>query len=260
MISLMTFDATPAGRHGRDHFLFETLPDPHGLDLLCCQSLAHDPDGRMEGPRWLPAALGLTRSCFAATRTGTTAATVHDQPTGGLAIFTGSRVWVLNSGTFSIGEGEEATLVQFALIRKLGVSLLALNLHLGAARPTQLRQLDDLFAHALLRESYGAVTLCANRTPLLTDKQWRHLAARSSYAPHSKPLTGSAGGLLGLFTPKGQATAEFAVGDLPATLNMPYLALTVDVQRLGPAKPNRPTFPLSFREQWLGYRDRRAFA
>ena len=44
-----------------------------------------------------------------------------------------------------IGDAEEEEVVQFALIRKNGASVLALNLHLAAARQAQTRQLRDLF-------------------------------------------------------------------------------------------------------------------
>jgi hypothetical protein len=38
------------------------------------------------------------------------------------------------------------------------------------------------------------------------------------------------------------------------------MTLEFDIQRMVSGKRIRPHFPLSFREQWLGYKEHRAFA
>ncbi|WP_028318233.1 hypothetical protein [Desulfobulbus elongatus] len=267
MINLMTLDATHLGPLPETFSTLVPSRDADGIDLLCCQSVPLAPDGRAACSRWLPTSLGLTCSCFAVGRPGLRPVPDAGQTAGGLAIFTGNTTWVLNSGSFTIGEEDETTLVQFALVRKHGASLLALNLHLGASRTTQLRQLRHLFAHALLREPYGAVALCADRAAVLTGKQWQQLTTRSNYTLHRTPLTAPGVGLLGLFTARFPAVSAVTVRqpepaaavDAGHAPNLPALAMTVDIQRIG-GKSHRPLFPLSFREQWLGYREHRAFA
>lgn len=268
MISLMTFDAAHAGQLLDNPHTLAAPFEPGGIDLLCCQSLTHTPDGRLELSRKLSAALELTCSCFVAGRPFSSSAPDAGPAGKGLATFTGRGIWVLNSGSFLVGEDDEATLVQFTLIRKYGTSVLALNLHLGVSRETQIRQLRDLFDHPLLCDPYGAVMLCANRTAILTGKQWQGICARSNYTLHRMPLTTPGGGLLGLFTARYAAVSTITVRHPDPALHFdaghspfqPALALTVDIQRIVSDKPNRPTFPLSFREQWLGYREHRAFA
>ena len=265
MIQVMTLNAAQAGPS------IDSLREPAGqgaIDLLCCQSLTHTPDGRVELRRQLSATLGLTCSCFVAGRPHPRSASDGNTAGKGLATFTGSGVWVLNSGSFTVGEEDEETLVQFALIRKYGASVLALNLHLGISHQAQIRQLRDLFAHSLLREPYGAVALCADRTAVLTGKEWLGLTARSPYTLSRTPLTLTGGGLLGLLTARCPTVSAVIVRqpdpilypDAEQAPALPALTMTFEIQRIVANRPNRPTFPLSFREQWLGYRKHRAFA
>jgi hypothetical protein len=165
-----------------------------------------------------------------------------------------------------VGEEEEATIVQFTLIRKHGASVLAFNLHLGFSREIQRRQLHDLFAHPLLREPYCAVALCTDRTAMLTAKQWKGLASRSRYTLHHAPLTSATGGLLGLFTFSTDPVSA-VTNYLPGSIACPMaeqaqtaLTMTFELERIVSNTPNRLTFPLSFRERWLGYREHRSFA
>jgi len=185
-----------------------------------------------------------------------------------LAICTGPEVWVLNSGSFIIGEGDVAALVQFALVRKHGAPLLAFNLQLDPLRDIWLLQLRKLFAHALLRAFHGAVAICADRAIALSARQWQKLTARSGYVHRQTPLTSSGNDLLGLFTarrPKtpvtrGYWSARAASVNAGHASNPSALTMTVEIKRINPDTSRRLAFPLSFHEQWLGPRDQRALA
>ena len=239
-----------------------------GIDLLCCQSTRHCTDGRDETSRLFTETLGMTYSCFAAGRHHGTILPNGTTRVRGLAMLTGSGVWVLNSGSFTVGKGDEEEVVQFAVIRKNGASVLALNLHLAPLPETQVSQLRELFAHSLLKERYGAVVLCADRPVPLSHKEWRGLAMLSNYGLHSQASPSVNGpGLLCLLVARAGALSEvvvcppdplslFTAGDS----TLAAMAVAFDMQRVVADKRNRPTFPLSFREQWLGYREHRAFA
>ncbi len=238
-----------------------------GIDLLCCQSTRHCSDGGNEASRLFQEMLGMTYSCFAAGRRHGEPLPNGERTARGLAMLTGSGVWVLNSGSFTVGKGGDEDVVQFALIRKNGASVLALNLHLAPLAEAQQCQLRELLSHPLLKERYGAVVLCADRPVALSPKEWRGLAMLSNYRLHSQALPDAdSPGLLGLFVPRAEAFFEVVVHPAdPASLPFAApaaLGMTVafDMQRVPADKRSRSTFPLSFREQWLGYREHRAFA
>jgi len=268
MINLMSLDTSRLEpRPG--HFPWPASPfGPNEIDLLCCQSVPHDPTGHVPANRWPPPFPGLTCSCFAAGRPRRPAVPDDGPPPGGLAICTGPEVWVLNSGSFTIGEGDAAALVQFALIRKHGAPLLAFNLQLSPLRDIWLRQLHELFAHALIRSSHGAVALCADRAIELSVRQRQQLTARSGYVLRQTPLTSSGNDLLGLFTarrPKTPTTGSYwsaraATVNAGHASNPSVSTMTVEIKRINPGTPRRLAFPLSFREQWLGPRKQRALA
>ena len=272
MIRIMTLDAASHAEHSLDRLRTRIEPlRAQAIDLLCCQSIGHVKDGRStprrEASHLLAETLGLTCSCFASRRSPGKGKKAGK----GLATFTGTGVWVLNSGSFTIGNAgeDEEEIVQFALIRKNGASVLALNLHLAAAEQVQKRQLADLFSHALLKDPYGAVVLCADRAAPLSSKQWQVLAARSSYNLHHHLLDPpNGGGLLCLLPARSGADSAVTVrqpepqpsGAGKHSGALAGLTLSFDIQRLAADKRSRLIFPLSFREQWLGYKEHRAFA
>lgn len=244
-----------------------------GIDLLCCQSIAHNltscDSTAADDSRQLSKVLGLTCSCFAAGKHTDAAGTLEEQHTlNGLAILTGTGVWTLNSGSFVVGEGDCEEVVLFALVRKNGNSVLVLNLHLSPLAEQQEMQLAQLFQNSLLREAYGAVVLSANRAVSLGSKRWQSLSGPSLYgSQHLLSAPAGGDGLLCLLTPRFGAASEVAVhqsriglGANPEGRPVPGLAFTLDIKRCTADRRSRPSFPLSFREQWLGYRDSRAFA
>lgn len=239
-----------------------------GIDLLCCQSTRHCTDGQDETGRLFTETLGMTYSCFAAGRHHGVILPNGTTIVRGLAMLTGSGVWVLNSGSFTVDKGDEEEVVQFAVIRKNGASVLALNLHLAPLPETQVSQLRELFAHPLLKERYGAVVLCADRPVALSPKGWRGLAMSSNYGLHGQaPPSANGPGLLCLLVARAEALSEVIVRPadpdslpLAASSALVATAMTFDMQRVVADKRKRPSFPLSFREQWLGYREHRAFA
>lgn len=244
-----------------------------GIDLLCCQSIAHNLTScgsvAVDDSRQLSKVLGLTCSCFAAGKHPDSVATIEEQRTlKGLAILTGTGVWTLNSGSFVVGEGESEEVVLFALVRKNGNSVLVLNLHLSPLAEQQEMQLAQLFQNPLLREAYGAVVLSANRAISLSTQQWQRLSWPSLYgSQHLLSAPAGGDGLLCLLSTRYGAATEVKVsqsriglGAGPEDDSIPGLAFALDIKRCTKDRHSRPSFPLSFREQWLGYRDSRAFA
>mgnify|MGYP001496436158 CR=1 FL=1 len=254
MFRMMTLDAAQAVSFLENSGDLTALHDQSAIDLVCCQSLAYNRDGRVPVTDLLAGRLGLTCSCFAAVR--------HHAEEGsaarGLALLTASGIWVLNSGSFTIGAHDHEATVQFALIRKRSASVLVLNLHLATVARIRKMQLASLFTHSLLREPYGAVALCADRAAALYAKEWQALSNPSCYSPcHVQEDAG--GGLLCLLKARLAPMATVSVTGICSS-DLPGPTLEFVVERISPEKINRPTFPLSFREQWLGYREHRAFA
>jgi hypothetical protein len=268
MIKAMTLNAPIRNEKSSDrlHTSFQSMHQGE-IDLLCCQSIHHSMDGQGSISSLLSETLGLTYSCFAAARPQSAPWPNAKNTVRGLAIFTGNGVWVLNSGSFAVGDADEEEIVQFALIRKNGASVLVLNLHLGVSQQVQARQLHDLFVHPLLKDRYGAVLLCTDRPAALPLKEWKAITARSNYSLYHDPLS-SAGSreLLCLLTARTEAIAAVTVRPpepSPADERLaacPGNILEFEIQRMTSEKPVRLTFPLSFREQWLGYKEHRVFA
>jgi len=255
MFQMMTLDAARAEGLLRNAEDETAAPRRSAIDVLCCQSLVHNRDGRAPVSDLLAGRLGLTCSCFARARQFAK----QGGPSRGLALLTASGLWVLNSGSFTVGVHDQETTVQFALIRKRSASVLVLNLHLAAAAPIRKAQLTSLFTSSLLREPYGAVVLCADRAAALYAKEWQALTAPSRYCPCHVQEDG-AGGMLCLLKARCVPMATVTVlADTPSS-SLTGTSLAFEVERLSPEKISRPAFPLSFREQWLGYREHRAFA
>ena len=239
------------------------------IDILCCQSIQRSAEDNQDLNRTLAQAFGLTCSCFTANRQQPQAKGRRIDIDSGLAIMTGIGVWMLNSGTFSVfgdQEGEEQ-IVQFALVRKNGASVLVLNLHIAASAATQRVQLEALFSHPLLKEQYGAVVLCTDRQTALSGKEVRALTTRSNYCLHHNPRRAPScpgKGMVCLLTAREKATVAVTLGsgsdgasaelcDFP----QPGLAIKFEMQRIVQNPQNiRPYLPLSFREQWLGGKEK----
>ena len=231
-----------------------------GIDLLCCQSIAHAPSTRrlnapIDETEQLAKHLQLTCSCFAADRAHNNESTPGKIELRGQAIFTGPGIWMLNSGSFIIGEGACEEVVLFALVRKSGTSVLVFNFHLADSPEHQEQQLSDLFQHNLLKGSYGAVAICTDQGSMVSPKKWLSISAPSYYMPYQ--FESSNNGLLSLFHPKNGSIASHP---MKQDSSIPGLSLFIEIKRTVKSRRSRPSFPLSFREQWLGYRDNRAFA
>lgn len=267
MIRIMTIDngAVPACSTKRRSQCIEPLRQT-AVDVLCCQSIRRSLEDTGDATRGLAEALGMTCSCFAASRHRQAVAGRRVKEICGLAILTGTEVWMLNSGSLPIPgdrEGEELV-AQFALIRKNGASVLILNFQIAASAKIQQLQLLTLFSHPLLKERYGAVVLSADQPIALSTKKLRTITTRSNYGLQrgltpAPPCPGQ--GTLCLLTAR-EATANVIVAksDSP-TVGVPGLTLEFEVQRIASDQKKRIFMPLSFREQWLGGRDHnRAFA
>jgi len=230
-----------------------------GIDMLCCQSIAHASSSRLKAhnneTQQMAEHLHLTCSCFAADRQHNNESTPETLPLRGQAIFTGPEIWVLNSGSFVIGEGDSEETVLFALVRKNGASVLVFNFHLADSPGKQEEQLSCLFQHTLVKKAYGAVVLCSDRTSWLSPPKWQHITATSCYTPFQ--FESSDNGLLSLFHPKNSSITNHP---LDLDRSVPGLTLSVEIKRTVKSRRSRPSFPMSFREQWLGYRDNRVFA
>ena len=267
MIRVMTLDTGDLPDHATNRLQQGSASTgPGNIDILCCQSIKHSLGGNEEVTRALAQSLELTCSCFAAhhLQHGVT----EQQGVSGLAIMAGAGVWMLNSGSFPVlgdQKGEER-IVQFALVRKNGASILVLNLQLAASVPSQRAQLYALFSHPLLKERYGAVVLCADRQTALSGKALRVLTARSGYAMHrnfksARPSQET--GTLCLLTAREQATTAVTLHNANVLLTeglwgmpQPVLTLEFDMKRVVKDNKYRHCLPLSFREQWLGSKEK----
>lgn len=264
MFKIMTLD----GRANRQRPAIEPLPQA-SLDVLCCHSITSSRTDNGDPTRVLATALGMTSSCFAASRrqpatTGRLVPAIR-----GLAILTGASVWMLNSGSFPLPGDQEAEdgVAQFGLIRKDNASVLILNCQLATSAASQQRQLCALFSHPLLKEQYGAVVLAADQQIVLAAKKIRPLTLGSNYRLRHSLTAVSPGpveGMLCLLAAREAAAmvSVRAAGTLPGGYRSGRTGhrLEFEVERIAPDPKHRLSMPLSFREQWLGGREHRAFA
>lgn len=182
----------------------------------------------------------------------------------GLAIFIATGVWMLNSGSFLISgsQDDEDWTVQFALIRKGTVAVLVLNLQFPAVLRGLKTQMHTLFSHPLLKERYGAVVVCADRQPPISNRERLTIAGHSNYLFHAQQSPSAPThrkGMLWLLAPREQKIAVTTTHpprhneSLPMTdLHQSGLTMTFEVTRATAGKKTRLYMPLSFREQWLG--------
>lgn len=237
------------------------------IDVLCCQAVLHSKDRSQDTCSLVASTLNMSCGNFAASRQQPVGPPANVQAVSGLAMYTGAGVWVLNSGSFTVPMDSDGTeeIVQFGLLRKNGTSVLVLNLRLADGEQGMSQQLRGLFSHPLLRDPYGAVVLCADRQILLPAKELQAIVARSNYSLCAPQTAGASdAGLLCLLTARSEAVCEVSIRTAAEFQEehaaLPGLFLEFEVKRITPDKKNRPFFPLSFREQWLGYKEHRAFA
>jgi len=224
------------------------------IDILCCQGVWRATDDREENQiRLLSQSLQVNCSCFAAYRHRQSEKDRKSTSASGLAILTGSKIWPLNSGNLKgICEPEGSReIVQFALVRKNGASILILNLQLCESRQLQLLQLSALFSHQMLRGRYGAVVLCSDRRTKLTANELQTITKMSNYVAHSPaPSASSAGeGMLWILVANKQPVASVTINNLQTSLSLEF-----EMDRISLDKNNKPYYALSFDEQWAGYK------
>lgn len=275
MIRVMTLDIGTAAAHSTKP-IDQTLGSlaKEVVDVLCCQSVRRSLNNDRDSLLVHLERAGLRYSCFASNRQ---ASSGQRQPQAGdlsgLAIMTGARIWMLNSGSFPLPgmDGQGEWIAQFAHIRQGLSSLLVVNAQAAPDRKNQVAQMRTAFASPLLHEQYGAVVLCSGEQMALTESDWLSVTARSRFMPYHGPSNlGNDGAATLVFAARGQ---EFTVSatpydPLPVTegnrqvvLPIPRYnpAVAVEITRL--AAKQRVLLPLSFREQWLGSKENfRAFA
>ncbi len=275
MIRIMTMDTATQPAHTSNRFRECVAPLRQAdLDILCCQSMRRSADGGEDTSRLLSQTLGMTYSCFAAYRDQQTNEARINGALNGLSILTGPEVWMLNSGSFPLPDGREGKeqVAQFAVVRKNNTSFLVLNLQLARSTKKQAHQLQFLFSQPLLKGSYGAVLLCSNRQATVSCRELQSITNLSTYRMHpTHPLPSPNQGMLWLLTSRDQAKVALTVHNSSilkllqtsprSHVPEPPLTLEFEVNRVLKNGKIRPNLPLSFREQWIGYRDHyRAFA
>ncbi len=242
------------------------------IDILCCQGIWRSKDGSDDETRILADALRMPYSCFITTphrRPGQMGARADGA--GGLAILAGVGMWMLNSGCFQvIGESDkEKGVIQYALIRKNDTSLLVLNLQLCGSAPSQLLQLHSLFSHSIPNERYGAVVLCGDRhLKLSAAKLHQTLTGKANTSPqrHLASSTVFPGtGILCMLTAKEYPVASVTLcgtgqandPNQPSFPNrLANLSLDFEMHRIPQDEKSRHGPPLSFRENWSGYKSK----
>jgi hypothetical protein len=239
-----------------------------GLDVLCCQSIRRSVDSCEDTSHQLCQSLGMTYSCFAAYRNQPQKKTRGKGALNGLSIHTGAEVWMLNSGSFPLPDGREAKekVAQFAVVRKNNTSFLVLNLQLARSAKNQIQQLRFLFSQPLLKGRYGAVIICSDRQAIVNSRELQSITNLSPYRAHpTQTLSSPNKGMLWLLTARDQAKVAITVHNSSILTLLqtrprthapePALTMEFEVNRIPKNGKVRPNLPLSFREQWIGYRD-----
>jgi len=241
----------------------ETTPDlhervaqlgPRQIDILCCQGGWPAIGDSEDETQMMAKSLRMDSSFFAASHTWKRKTERKVKGVSGLAILTGSGIWPLNSGSFQgVYEPDGSRgVVQFALVRTNGASILVLNLQLCGSRQLQLLQFDALFSHPMLKERYGAVILCGDRQTRLSANELQTLTKRSHYISHSPPPSASSvgDGLLWILVAGRQPVASVTIHN-----QQPSSSLEFEIDRIARNKNYKPYYlPLSFEEQWSGYK------
>lgn len=235
------------------------------LDILCCQIKAHKSEQAQGYLQDLAASLQMT--CSSTMLAG------HDktpakQEASVLSILTGSRVWVLNSGSIALATDlHEKERVQFALVRKGSVSTLIVHIP-HASRRKRLALARVLFSHQIIREQrYSAVILCGQRSLRLTRSEAGQLLAGTNLILHSNlhHEMDAAGammlcvarepGLAGLKLGKQDSCTLAQYGKENPDADVPLFICEFQAQVKAAAPRKKPHYPLSFAEQWAGYKE-----
>ena len=274
MIRVVTLDiSTIQGRPNNDlHTCIEQLRLAE-IDILCCQGIRHAPDEKKDATRILSESLQMPYSCFTANQHQKKARGQKATDASGLAILTGSEMWMLNSGNFPIlsEAGGTPQSALFALVRKNGTSILILNLQLCGSKKSRLRQLRAIFSHPMLKERYGAVVLCGNRQTGLSAKEIQTITDNKKYSPYRSQAYSVASpgeGILCMLVAREHPVAavtvystgtwEEEIVPCNSALSDRQTSLSLDfvMDRIPQKHANSVYLPLSFQEQWIGLRDK----
>ena len=234
------------------------------LDILCCRIRQQEAQHARGCLQSLAASLQMTCSStlLAGHGKGGQGETV-------LSIFTGTGTWVLNSGSIALTfAAQEKERVQFALVRKEAAAVLVIHIHHDAPRRKRLDLMRALLSHQLVKgQQYSAVILCMQRHLRLSRSKAAQLMAGSGFVLHSnlQPETGGAGAMF-LCVPLESGLAGLELGRQehctltqcpPEDAEAEPAALVCEFQVHGKASHARkkPHYPLSFAEQWAGYKE-----
>lgn len=271
MIRVVNLDAG----NGQDNLTSDQqVPGPlrqAGPDILCCQGVWRSVDGSEDQVRMLSESYGMPYSCFIAGPKQRGKAAGKEQGVSGLAILAGAGMWMLNSGSIPvISEATSAknARIQFAIFRKNGTSVLVLNLQLGGSKQAKLLQLRILFLHPLLKEKFGAVVVCGDCQTGVTVKQLRTVTGGSGYGPHRSLMAEEypfEQGMPWILTAKEQpvAAVTLCASDSEQTSGpgtpglgsrQACFSLDFEMERIPQSLYNKSVLPMSFEEQWSGYK------
>ncbi len=258
-------------------------PQEPPLDILCCQIRQQHNQGLKESQDYLrQLAASVQMSCSS---TVPVPAQENGQRGTVLSMCTASSVWMLNSGSLSLPHSfKMQQRVQFALVRKASTAVLIINAHYDARRQERLALVRALFSHQIFKEQqYAAVLLCAERGLRLSRREAGQLMLGTGFTLHSSHKNEGGGtGAIMLCVPQerslapavelgqqgawrfGVNSAEMAQADTgKMTANAAAanavasngLMLEFQVQPVPHKSRKKPRLPLSFAEQWAGYKE-----
>lgn len=243
------------------------------IDILCCQGIWHAMDEKEDATRILMESLQMPYSCFTVNHHQKKGCKGKSNDASGLAILTGSGMWMLNSGSFPFineSDGTKQTAL-FALVRKNGTSILILNLQLCGSKQSRLRQLRTIFSHPMLKERYGAVVLCGNRQTGLSAKEVQAITDNTKYSSYRNQASSVASpgeGILCMLVAREHPVAAVTICSTGTweeeivPCNQTFcdrqtsLSLDFAMDRIPQKHSTSVYLPLSFEEQWVGLRDR----
>ncbi|NQS71482.1 MAG: hypothetical protein HQQ73_04920 [Desulfobulbaceae bacterium] len=237
------------------------LSEQSELDILCCQIKQKKNKDSQSALRNLASSLHMSCSSIVLTSSQD-----NDQSETIFSMLTGESVWMLNSGSIALPTSKKAKhRVQFGLVRKGSTAVLIINMQYIDLRRERLATLHALFSHQLFKEQqYGVVLICTERAFHLSKKEAAQLTAGTGFVLHRSlqaEKAKSKGALL-LFVPQDQSAAGMLFGrqgdySLVAcgAAAGDALLLEFQVQAVVRNKRKRPRFPLSFAEQWAGYKE-----
>ncbi len=243
------------------------------IDILCCQGVWHALDEKEDATHILTESLQMPYSCFTVNHHQKKERGQKAKDTSGLAILTGSGMWMLNSGSFPFLDESDKTKQKalFALVRNKGTSILILNLQLCGSKQSRLRQLRTIFSHPMLKERYGAVVLCGNRQTGLSANEMQTITDNKKYSLYRCQASSTASpgaGILCMLVAKEHPVAAVTISSTGsweeeiAPCNPTFcdrqtsLSLDFAMDRIPQKHTTSVYLPLSFEEQWAGFRDK----